>query len=179
MSTILLGVTGSIAAYKAAELAGSLVKQNHVLHVLMTAHACEFITPLTMQTLSRNPVVTDSFEKISSWNPRHVALAESAELFVIAPASANVLAKLAHGICDDALTSVALACRAPLIIAPAMNTNMWFHPATQANVRILSERGAEFVGPVSGRLACDRDDMGRLAELSDILEKISQKLTVS
>jgi len=173
MSTILLGVTGSIAAYKAAELTRLLVKAGHDVHVIMTRSACEFITPLTLQTLSRNPVSVDAFEKITTWNPHHVSLAQSADLVVVAPATANSLAKFAHGFADDLLSSTVLASRAPLLVAPAMNSGMWENPTTVANVKILAERKINFVGPGVGELACGASGTGCMAALELIMEKIS------
>lgn len=179
MKTILLGVSGSIAAYKAADLTSRLTKAGHDVHVVLTKNAAEFITPLTFLTLSRNPVTTGVFEENASWNPGHIALADRADLLLIAPATANLLAKLAAGIADDALTSIALASLAPLLIAPAMNGKMWMHPATQENVARLKSRGAKFIGPEEGLLACGYEGLGRLwnveeiAQAADALVKIS------
>jgi phosphopantothenoylcysteine synthetase/decarboxylase len=169
--TVVLGVTGSIAAYKAAEIASQLRKSGHDVFVVMTRRATEFITPLTLATLSRNPVLCDlSEEKEGAWKPGHIELADRADLLLIAPASANTIARLAHGFADDALGSVALATRAPLIIAPAMNGKMWDHPATRENSETLRARGASFVGPAPGMLACGYEGIGRLAEVSQIIE---------
>ena len=165
---IILGVTGSIAAYKAADLASMLVKGGAEVHVVMTSHASDFITPLTMQTLSRNPVVTSAWDAQTNWKPGHIDLADRATLLLIAPATANVIAELAHGLAGNPLTEIALATRAPLLIAPAMNGKMWEHPATQANVALLKKRGAEFVGPEAGILACGYEGLGRLAAVADI-----------
>src|SRR5436190_4158287 len=144
---IILGVTGSIAAYKAADLTSSLTKQGGEVHVVMTADALRFITPLPFKTLSRHPVITDLYDEEEGWKPTHITLADSAHLLLIAPATANSLAKLAHGLADDALSCIALALNpgARLLIAPAMNGKMWQHPATQANVATLRARGAEFI----------------------------------
>ncbi len=171
MKTIVLGVTGSIAAYKAADLTSRLTKSGCEVFVVMTSHACEFITPLTLQTLSRNPVTTGIFDEKESWHPGHIALADRADLLLIAPATANALAKLAHGIADDALTSIALASRAPLLIAPAMNGKMWSHPATQENVATLTARGVEFIGPEEGLLACGYEGLGRLWDVAEIADR--------
>ncbi len=169
-TTIVLGVTGSIAAYKAAEIVSQLRKAGHDVFVVMTRRATEFITPLTLATLSRNPVLCDlSEENSGAWKPGHIELADRADLLMIAPASANTIARLAHGFSDDALGSVALATRAPLLIAPAMNGKMWEHPATMMNVEILLTRGASFVGPAEGMLACGYEGLGRLAEVSEII----------
>jgi len=174
--TILLGVSGSIAAYKAADLTSKLVKAGHEVFVIMTAHATEFVAPLTFQTLSRNAVTTGIFDEKESWHPGHIALADRADLFLIAPATANVLAKLANGIADDALSSIALASRAPLLIAPAMNGKMWLHPATQQNVATLAARGAEFIGPEEGVLACGYEGIGRLWNVDGIMDAAQRLL---
>jgi phosphopantothenoylcysteine decarboxylase/phosphopantothenate--cysteine ligase len=166
--SIVLGVTGSIAAYKAAELASLLVKQGHDVSVVMTHDATEFITPLTLQTLSKNPVTTSFYDEKESWRPGHIALADRANLFLIAPATANVIAELAHGLASHPLAAIALATRAPILIAPAMNGKMWEHPATQANVDILKSRGIEFIGPEEGMLACGYEGLGRLWKVDDI-----------
>src|SRR5271157_5275850 len=154
--TVILGVTGSIAAHKAVDLASLLVKGGFAVHVVMTADAQRFVTPLPFKTLSRHPVVTDLYEVEEGWKPAHIELAEAADLLLIAPATARTLAKLAHGLADDALGCVALALnpKAKVLIAPAMNGKMWLHPATQANVALLEQRGAEFIGPEKGLLSC-------------------------
>jgi len=167
---IVLGVTGGIAAYKACDLVSRLNKQGARVRVVLTANAAKFVPPLTFETLSSNPVVTDTFEPRKSLE--HISLAKWADAFVVAPASANCLAKLANGIADDLLSTTALAMTAPLLIAPAMNANMWRHPATQANFRLLLERGAKAVGPMSGHLACGDDDVGRMAEPEQIVEAL-------
>lgn len=170
---IVLGVTGSIAAYKAAELTSQLTKQNCSVHVVMTADALRFITPLAFKTLSRNPVVTDLYDEEEGWKPTHIKLADQAELLLIAPATANTIAKLAHGLADDALSCIALALnpKAKVLIAPAMNGKMWLHPATQKNVEILKERGAEFIGPEEGMLSCGYEGIGRLWPVEAIMRK--------
>ncbi len=161
--TILLGVTGSIAACRAADLASQLVRTGCEVHVILTAGGARFITPLTLQTLSRQPVVTDLFDEGGDWKPGHIELADRADLLLVAPASANAIAGLAHGLAVDALGAIALATRAPLMLAPAMNGKMWEHPATQDNVALLRERGAVFIGPeTSGMLACGYEGAGRL-----------------
>ena len=164
MSTILLGVTGSIAAYKACELTRLFVKAGHDVHVIMTEAATRFVTPLTFRTLSRNPVSIDMFDAPAEWVPGHISLAERADTLVIAPCTANVIAKLAHGLADDMLTATALATRAPLVIAPAMNTGMWDNPATQANLVALASRGVTFVDAATGDLACGTSGKGRMAD---------------
>ena len=161
---IILGVTGSIAAHKAADLASLLTKAKIDVRVVMTADAQRFITPLPFKTLTRNPVVTDLYDEDEGWKPTHIELADAADLLIIAPATANVIAKLAHGIADDALTCIALALnpKAKILIAPAMNGKMWLHPATQANVAVLKTRGARFLGPDAGMLSCGYEGVGRL-----------------
>src|SRR5690348_17580470 len=166
--TIALGVTGSIAAYKSAELASLLVKQGHEVFVVMTQDATEFISPLTLQTLSKNPVTTSFYDEKESWRPGHINLADRANLLLIAPATANVIAELAHGLAAHPLAAIALATRAPTLIAPAMNGKMWQHHATQENVEKLKARGVEFIGPEEGMLACGYQGLGRLWKVNDI-----------
>src|SRR3984893_13737668 len=168
---IVLGISASIAAYKAADLASKLTKQNCSVHVVMTSGATQFVTPLTLQTLSRQPVTTSVFDEKMSWNPGHIELADKADLLLIAPATADILAKLAHGFADDALTAIALATKAPLLLAPAMNGKMWLHPATVANVETLRQRGADFIGPEEGMLACGYEGIGRLWEVDEIVAR--------
>ena len=168
--TVILGVTGSIAAYKSAEIASLLRKAGHEVFGVMTRSAAEFITPLTLATLSRNPVLRDlSEEQEGGWKPGHIELADRADLLLVAPASADSIARLANGFADDALGAVALATRAPLLIAPAMNGKMWEHPATRANTEMLKSRGAAFVGPAEGLLACGYEGTGRLADVAEIV----------
>ncbi len=177
--TIVLGVGGSIAAYKAADLTSRLAKRGHDIHVVMTHAATEFVAPLTFKTLSRNPVTTSIFDEKESWHPGHIDLADRAALLLLAPATANLLAKLANGIADDALTSIALATRAPMLIAPAMNGKMWLHPATQDNVARLRARGVEFIGPEEGLLACGYEGLGRLWNIEDIAKRTEEILQSS
>ncbi len=165
---VVIGVTGSIAAYKACELVRLFIKNGDDVHVIMTDNAKEFITPLTFRTLSRNPVQNQMFTEPLNWKPGHIGLAESADLLVIAPATANILAKMAQGLADDLLSSVALATQAPILVAPAMNTGMWVNPATQANLALLKERGVRFVQPGDGDLACGTEGPGRMAEPAEI-----------
>lgn len=172
---IILGVTGSIATYKAADLASLLVKGGAEVHVVMSRHACDFITPLTMQTMSRNPVVTCAADAQANWKPGHIDLADRATLLLIAPATANVIAELAHGLAGHPLAEIALATRSPLLIAPAMNGKMWEHPATQANVALLKSRSAEFIGPEAGILACGYEGLGRLAAVTEIASRALAK----
>ncbi|MGI9113551.1 MAG: flavoprotein [Chthoniobacterales bacterium] len=166
--SVVLGVTGSIAAYKSAELASLLVKQGHDVFVVMTNDATEFIPALTLQTLSKNPVTTSFYDEKENWRPGHIALADDADLLLIAPATAHVIAELAHGLANHPLTAIALATRAPILIAPAMNGKMWEHAATQENVEKLKTRGVEFIGPEAGMLACGYEGVGRLWKVDDI-----------
>ena len=175
MKTIIVGVTGSIAAYKAADLVSRLVKRGHEVHVAMTAGAREFVTPLTFQTLSRNPVLTDVFSR-ADWKPGHIDLADRAHLLLIAPATANTLADLTHGTAANPLTEIALATLAPILIAPAMNGKMWLHAATQANVETLRSRGVHFIGPEEGMLACGYEGVGRLWNVEGIVERAEELL---
>ena len=170
---IVLGVTGSIAAHKAADLASLLTKQKCQVRVVMTADAQRFITPLPFKVLTRQPVVTDLYDEEEGWQPTHIRLADEADLLLIAPATANVMAKLAHGMADDALTCVALALnpKARILIAPAMNGKMWLHPATQANAATLKARGVEFIGPDEGMLSCGYEGIGRLWPVAAIAER--------
>jgi phosphopantothenoylcysteine synthetase/decarboxylase len=170
---IILGVTGSIAAHKAADLASLLTKAKCDVRVVMTADAQRFITPLPFKTLTRHPVVTGLYDEDEGWKPTHIELADAADLLLIAPATANVIAKLAHGIADDALTCIALALnpKAKILIAPAMNGKMWQHPATQENVKILNSRGAELIGPDEGMLSCGYEGIGRLWPVEKIAER--------
>ena len=169
---IVLGVTGGIAAYKAAEVVSRLRKMGASVHVIMTENARQFITPLTLETLSANPVVHDTFERPATWEVEHIALAKRAEVFVIAPATANILAKMACGIADDMLSTTVLATKAPVLVAPAMNTGMWTAPATRQNVETLRQRGVRFVGPEAGFLACGDEGSGRMSEPAAIVGAI-------
>lgn len=175
---IILGVTGSIAAHKAADLASLLTKNDCQVRVVMTADAQKFITPLPFKTLSRNPVVTDLYDEEEGWKPTHIALADAAELLLIAPATANCIAKLAHGLADDALSCIALALnpKASILMAPAMNGKMWLHPATQQNVATLRARGVEFIGPETGMLSCGYEGIGRLWPVEQIAARALQLL---
>lgn len=173
---IILGVTGSIAAYKAAEIVRLCRAKDWDISVVMTRAAMEFVGELTFRTLSRNPVCIDMFEPPDEWRPRHISLAERADVFLIAPCTANVLAKLAHGIADDLLTCTALASTAPLVVAPAMNEKMWNNPATVANVETLKSRGVHIVEVGSGDLACGYHGRGRLASLEDIMSVVESCL---
>ena len=176
MKTVVLGVCGSIAAYKAADLTSRLAKREYSVFVVLTENATQFVGPMTFQTLSKNPVTSGVFDERESWRPTHIDLADRADLFLVAPATANMIAKLALGICDDALTSIALATRAPFLIAPAMNGKMWLHPATQQNAETLRMRGAEFIGPEEGMLACGYEGVGRLWNVEEIVTKADEIL---
>ena len=171
---IILGVTGSIAAHKAADLASLLTKAHCDVRTVMTADALRFSTPLPFKTLTRHPVVTDLYDEDEDWKPAHIELADSADALVIAPATANIIAKLAHGLADDALSCIALALnpRAKILLAPAMNGKMWLHPATRENVKTLKKRGVEFIGPDEGLLSCGYDGIGRLWPVEKIVERV-------
>lgn len=174
--TVLLGVTGSIAAYKAVELVRLLVKNGDDVHVIMTSAACEFVRPLTFQTLSRNPVEIDQFAAPAHWKPEHISLAECADLVIVAPATANTLAKMRYGLADNLLTATLLATRAPIVVAPAMNTGMWENAATRQNVETLRARGARLIGPEGGFLACGDQGAGRMSEPETIFDAIAETL---
>ena len=176
--TIVLGITGSIAAYKAAELTSLLTKQGCDVRVVLTADALRFITAVTFKTLSRHPVVTDLYDEEESWQPTHIKLADEANMLLIAPATANTIAKLALGLANDALSCVALALnpQARTLVAPAMNGKMWLHPATQQNVATLKSRGVEFIGPEEGLLSCGYEGLGRLWPVEKVAERVSELL---
>lgn len=160
--TVLLGISGGIAAYKCASLASSLVKAGAEVHVIMTAHACNFINPITFETLTGNKCVVDTFDRNFQHNVEHVALAKKADVFLVAPATANVMAKLAHGLADDMLTTTFLACTCPKIAAPAMNTAMYENPITQDNMKLLEKYGVEVITPATGYLACGDTGSGKM-----------------
>jgi len=172
MKTILLGVTGSIAAYKACELTRQFVKDNCDVHVIMTKNAAELVTPLTFKTLSKNPVSIDLFTETSEWRPEHISLAERGDLMIIAPATANIIAKIAHGIADDALSSTILAFKGRKIIAPSMNTAMLANPVTQENISTLRKRDFIIIDPEDGELACGEVGTGRLAPIEQIIAEV-------
>jgi phosphopantothenoylcysteine decarboxylase len=175
--TIVLGVTGSIAAYKAADLTSQLRKKGADVFPVLTAGAQKFITPLTLQTLARHPVAVDLWTEASGgWQPGHVELADKADLLLVAPATADVLAQFAHGLASDFLSSLYLVCRAPVLLAPAMNGKMWEHPATVANVATLKARGHKFIGPEEGMLACGYEGLGRLWSVEGIIARAEEVL---
>ena len=175
--TIILGVTGGIAAYKAAELTRLLIKAGAKVHVIMTRGAAEFVTPLTFQTLSKNPVHTDLFSLTQEAEVGHISLADRADLFVIAPATANIIGKIANGIADALLTTSVMATKAPVLLAPAMNCNMYDNPIVQGNMKRLKDYGYAFIDSETGELACGYEGKGRMAEPSDILEEIEAILS--
>ena len=166
--TVVLGVTGSIAAYRACDIISRLRKDSFDVRVIMTKEALEFVTALTMQTISGNKVVVDMFDMPERWEIAHTSLAEEADLVLIAPATANIIGKLAGGICDDIISCVVFATDAPVLIAPAMNDKMYRHPVTQENVAKLKKIGYKFAGPIEGRLACGHVSIGHIADTDDI-----------
>lgn len=176
--TVLLGVSGGIAAYKAAALASALVKQHAAVEVVMTKNATEFVTPLTFEQLTGRRVMVDTFDRNFSHQVEHIALAERTDLVIVAPATANVCAKFAHGLADDMLTTTVLACRCPKLIAPAMNTNMFENPVTQDNLKLLEHYGWEIIPPASGRLACGAVGKGKLPEPEVLLEYVMRFLAM-
>lgn len=174
--TIIAGVTGSIAAYKACEIVNILKKESFDVKVILTEEGEKFLTPLTLQTLSGNKVLTDMFEPTDIWNPVHTSLADSASLVLIAPATANIIGKLAGGISDDLLTCVVYATKAPILLAPAMNEKMYNHKIVQENIAKLKRIGYSFVGPVKGRLACAHVAIGHIAQVDDIIKEVKRLL---
>ena len=177
MKNIVLGITGSIAAYKAADIANKLTKEGHSVRVVMTKAATEFIGPLTLETLTKNKVYTDMFAEHDPSEVEHIALAQNADLILIAPASANFIAKVAAGIGDDMLTTVMLAVKdAPILIVPAMNTYMYENPITQRNIKTLAEFGMKFIEPREARLACGDIGKGALAEVDKIVAEAKKAL---
>ena len=174
---VLLGVTGGIAAYKACELASALVKQHADVNVIMTEHATRFVQPLTFDALTHNRTVTDTFDRQHAWEIEHISLADKADAVIIAPATANIIAKLAAGFADDMLTTTVLASKAPKLIAPAMNTNMYENPVTQHNLELLRGYGWEIIGPDSGRLACGATGSGKMSDPSVLLEAVEHAIS--
>ena len=174
---VVLGVTGGIAAYKACELLRLLQKQGIDVYVVMTKHACQFVAPLTFETLSGHPVAVDTFERPATWEVEHIALAKRADLFLIAPATANIIGKMACGIADDMLSTTVMATKAPVMIAPAMNTGMWESTAVQQNIRTLVDRGVHVVTPATGHLACGDSGAGKLEDVSVIAQRALEVLT--
>lgn len=174
---VLLGITGGIGAYKAAELVRNFIREGADVSVVMTRSATRFITPLTLEALSRNPVGLDMFSLTEERAIGHIDRAQSADVFVVAPATANFIGKAANGIADDLLTTITLAVRCPIVIAPAMNSRMWSHPAVVTNLDVLSSRGVKVVPPEEGELACGEEGPGRLAELGSIVEAAARILS--
>ena len=170
--TVVIGVCGGIAAYKACDIVSKLKKLDLNVHVIMTKSACEFVAPMTFQTLSQNFAITDMFEEPKTWDVEHISLAKKADTFLIVPATANVIGKIAGGIADDMLTTTVMATKAPVIIAPAMNTNMYENPIVQDNIEKLKGYGYKFVEPASGRLACGDLGRGKLADVDDIVHEV-------
>ena len=173
---VVLGVTGGIAVYKACELLRLLQKRGIDVFVVMTQNACRFVAPLTFETLSCHPVAVDTFDRPQTWEVEHIALAKRADLFLIAPATANIMGKMACGIADDMLSTTVMATRAPVLVAPAMNTGMWENAAVQQNVKTLRARGVEIVAPVSGHLACGDSGAGKLEDVEVIAERACELL---
>ncbi|MBR6028614.1 MAG: bifunctional phosphopantothenoylcysteine decarboxylase/phosphopantothenate--cysteine ligase CoaBC [Clostridia bacterium] len=170
--TVVLGVTGGIAAYKSVEVVSRLRKKGAAVRVIMTENAAKLVAPLTFETLSNGPVSVDTFAREGAFDVQHITLAKAADVFVVAPATANILAKMAWGLADDMLSTTLLATKAPVLVAPAMNTGMWTAEATQRNCEILRERGVRFVGPEGGFLACGDEGAGRMSEPAAIVEAI-------
>lgn len=176
---VVLGITGSIAAYKAADLASQLVRSGVTVRVVMTEAAARIVAPITLQTLSRNPVAVDIWAEDNGWQPGHIELADSADLFAVVPATANTIACFAHGLAPNLLCNIYLATRAPVLIAPAMNGKMLSHPATEANLRILSERGHAVLETAEGMLACGYEGKGKLAPVELVFKHIMEILAAA
>ena len=169
---IVIGITGGIAAYKACDIVSYLKKDGFNIDVIMTKNACEFITPLTLETLSGNRVITDMFERPDHREVEHISLAKKANLFLIVPATANILGKVANGIADDMLSTTIMATKAPVIFAPAMNDGMYSNPIVQDNIKKLENYGYKFIEPATGHLACGYDGKGKLAKKEDIIDYV-------
>lgn len=178
MKHVVMGVTGSIAAYKACDIISALRKSGVDVHVILTHAGAEIITPLTLETISGNRVVKDMFDSDRHFEVEHISLAKLADLFLVAPATANFIGKMASGIADDMLTTTVMATTAPVMIAPAMNTNMYLDAATQANIETLKRRGCELIAPATGHLACGDEGIGKLAAVEDIVRAVLDKLNV-
>ncbi len=174
--TVVLGVTGSIAAYRACDITSRLTKESIDVHVVLTAEALKFVTPLTFQTLSRNKVIMDMFDTPEEWSPRHTALADKADLVLVAPATANIIGKISAGICDDMLSCVIFATKAPVLLAPAMNEKMYKNTIIQENIEKLKKAGYKFTGPIRGRLACGHEDIGHIQETKSIISEVKRLL---
>jgi len=174
--TILIGVTGSIAAYKAADLISQLVSKGAIVHPVMTKAGAKIIAPITLQTLARNPVSVDLWDEENDWQPGHIELADKIDLMVVAPATANTIGNFANGLAPDLLTNIYLATPAPVLIAPAMNGKMFKHPAVQANLKTLADRGVTIVDPTEGMLACGYEGVGKLATIETLVRAIEKQL---
>ncbi|MCT4597900.1 MAG: bifunctional phosphopantothenoylcysteine decarboxylase/phosphopantothenate--cysteine ligase CoaBC [Vallitalea sp.] len=174
--TVVIGISGGIAVYKVCDVVSRLKKLNANVHVIMTKSAKEFVAPLTFQSLSQQPVIEDMFDKVTKWDIEHIALAKAADIFLVAPATANIIGKIANGIADDMLSTTIMATKSPVLIAPAMNTNMYENPIVQNNMKKLEEYGYDFIEPDSGRLACGDKGIGKLASPEAIVENIKLKL---
>ena len=174
---ILIGITGSIAAFKIAQLVSDLVKLDYHVDVIMTKNATQFIAPMTFETLTKHKVYVDTFEREETFDVKHISLAKQADVVLVAPASANVIAKMAHGLADDMLTSTLLACTCPILVAPAMNVHMYENPVTQRNITLLKELKIQIIEPTTGRLACGDQGNGKLAPLPDLLQAIEIALS--
>ena len=175
---IVIGVTGGIAAYKACDIVSRLKKLGAGVDVIMTGSAAEFVSPLTFQSLSQNPVTTDMFEKPLNWDIKHISLAQKADMFLIAPATANIIGKIANGIADDMLSTTVMAAKCPVVIAPAMNTGMYENAVVQKNIKSLKALGYQFIEPESGRLACGDEGKGKLAAPESIVDRIAHHFMV-
>ncbi len=173
---IILGITGSIAAYKTPELVRALIKAGHDVQVILSESAKQFVTPLTLQTVSGHPVRSDLFSLTDEGAISHIALADQTAVVLVAPATANILAKVAHGLCDDLLSTIICATKAPVVFCPAMNVNMWQNGITQANVRRLQDHGYHVIPPAAGELACGWEGEGRLPEFSIITTRVQELL---
>ena len=174
--SVVLGVTGGIAVYKAVDIVSRLRKKGAEINVIMTKNAQQFVSPVTFQAIANSPVVTDMFDEPKTWDTEHIALAQKADIFLIAPATANIIGKMNNGVADDMLSTTVMATRAPVVIAPAMNTNMYLNPVVQRNIDGLKALGVEFVDPASGRLACGDIGIGKLASPEDIVEFVEHVL---
>ncbi len=170
--TIVLGVTGGIAVYQTVEIIGNLRNRLADVYVIMTRAATKFITPLSLETVSLHPVAIDMFAEPKQWNIPHISLAQRADIFLIAPATANIIGKIANGIADDMLSTTVMATKAPVLIAPAMNENMWLNPVVQNNIEKLKKLGYQFVGPEYGSMACGGEGLGRLARIDVIISRL-------
>lgn len=174
--SVVLGVTGGIAVYKAVDVVSRLRKKGIEVNVVMTKNAQQFVSPVTFQAIANNPVVTDMFDEPKTWDTEHISLAQKADVFLIAPATANIIGKMIGGIADDMLSTTVMATTAPVVVAPAMNTNMYLNPVVQRNIQALKELGVEFIEPASGRLACGDIGVGKLASPEDIVEYVEHVL---